>query len=40
MIHLSDGELNVVDTNLSMRGIYLVRIIDGLKVIMKKVILL
>ena len=40
MTRLADGELNVVDINLSMRGIYLVRIIDGLKVIRKKVILL
>ena len=40
MAHLDDGELNIVNMNLSSQGVYLVRIIDGLKVFMKKVILL
>jgi hypothetical protein len=40
MMHLTDGELNIVNMNSASGGAYLVRVIDGLKVSMKKVILL
>jgi hypothetical protein len=39
MTHLDDGELNIVNMNSAPGGAYLVRIVDGLKVTAKKVML-
>ena len=39
MTHLDDGELNIVNMNSAPGGAYLVRVVDGLKVTAKKVML-